>query len=92
VAARPSLELRDASHLRGSATQYVAEQLGHSAATLLRDYARVWEDFDPSQRVSAEEQIERVRSRAYRIAPTQSTKRGGGRHAPRVFRAGSRVP
>jgi integrase len=47
----------------GQPPQYVAEQLGHSAATLLRDYARVWEDFDPSQRVSAEEQIERVRSR-----------------------------
>jgi hypothetical protein len=39
----------------GQPPQYVAEQLGHSAATLLRDYARVWEDFDPSQRVSAEE-------------------------------------
>jgi integrase len=48
----------------GQPPQYVAEQLGHSAATLLRDYARVWEDFDPAQRVSAEEQIERVRSRA----------------------------
>ena len=34
----------------GQPPQYVAEQLGHSAATLLRDYARVWEDFDPSQR------------------------------------------
>jgi hypothetical protein len=43
----------------------VAEQLGHSATTLLRDYARVWEDFDPSQRVSAEEQIEVVRRRLH---------------------------
>jgi hypothetical protein len=40
----------------GQPPQYVAEQLGHCAATLLRDYGRVWEDFDPSQRVSAEEQ------------------------------------
>src|SRR5512132_4670246 len=38
----------------GQPPQYVAEQLGHSAATPLRDYARVWEEFDPSQRVSAE--------------------------------------
>jgi hypothetical protein len=43
----------------------VAEHLGHSAATLLRDYARVWEDFDPSQRVGVEEQIERARSRLH---------------------------
>jgi integrase len=49
----------------GQPPQYVAEQLGHSAATLLRDYARVWEDFDPSQRVSAEEQIEHVRRRLH---------------------------
>ena len=50
----------------GQPPQYVAEQLGHSAATLLRDYARVWEDFDPSQRVSAEEQISVLRDRIRR--------------------------
>ena len=47
----------------GQPPQHVAEQLGHSAATLLRDYARVWQDFDPSQRVSAEDQITGVRTR-----------------------------
>ena len=47
----------------GQPPPYVAEQLGHSAATLLRDYARVWGDFDPSQRISAETQIARVRGR-----------------------------
>ena len=47
----------------GQPPQYVARQLGHSAATLLRDYARVWEDFDPADRMDAEEQIRRVRSR-----------------------------
>ena len=47
----------------GQPPQYVARQLGHSAATLLRDYARVWEDFNPAQRTDAEEQIRRVRSR-----------------------------
>lgn len=51
----------------GQPPQYVAEQLGHSAATLLRDYARVWQDFDPSQRVSAETQIKRVRARLGRV-------------------------
>jgi len=72
----------------GQPPQYVAEQLGHSAATLLRDYARVWEDFDPAQRVSAEAQIERVRSRIHR-------PRGGGqdgRRRPGVFPEGGRVP
>jgi hypothetical protein len=29
---------------------------------LLPDCARVWEDFDPAQRMDAEEQITRVRS------------------------------
>jgi integrase len=47
----------------GQPPPYVAEQLGHSAATLLRDYARVWGDFDPSQRISAETQIALVRGR-----------------------------
>ena len=49
----------------GQPPPYVAEQLGHSPATLMRDYARVWADFDPSQRISAEAQIERVRSRIH---------------------------
>ena len=53
----------------GQPPQYVAEQLGHSAATLLRDYARVWQDFDPSQRMSAEEQITRTRARLRRTSP-----------------------
>src|SRR3954470_11105086 len=48
----------------GQPPQYVAEQLGHSAATLLRDYARVWEEFNPARRVSAETQIQRARQRS----------------------------
>ena len=47
----------------GQPPQYVANQLGNSPATLLRDYARLWEDFDPSQRISAEEHIARARRR-----------------------------
>jgi integrase len=47
----------------GQPPQYVANQLGNSPATLLRDYARLWEDFDPAQRISAEEQIARARKR-----------------------------
>jgi integrase len=62
----------------GQPPQYVAEQLGDSAATLLRDYARVWEDFDPSQRVSAEEQIERVRRRLRRGGTAQVAEREAG--------------
>ena len=45
----------------GQPPQYVANQLGNSVVTLLRDYARVWEDFDPSQRIDAETHINRVR-------------------------------
>ena len=70
----------------GQPPQYVAEQLGHSAVMLLRDYARVWEDFDPSQRVSAEEQIERVRRRLRGRGTTR-----GGEHRGRI-RGGVRRP
>ena len=78
----------------GQPPQYVAEQLGHSAATLLRDYARVWEDFDPSQRVSAEEQIQRVRAGdtapsgpdAERGAAGAAARRLAGGRVPQVFR------
>lgn len=47
----------------GQPPQYVASELGNSPATLLRDYARLWEDFDPSQRISAEEHVTRARRR-----------------------------
>jgi integrase len=76
----------------GQPPQYVAAQLGHSAATLLRDYARVWEDFDPSQRVSAEEQIERVRGRLERTLARPKARHArrpraaSGAGVPRVFR------
>jgi integrase len=76
----------------GQPPQYVAGQLGHSAATLLRDYARIWEDFDPSQRVSAEEQIGRVRSRLHRAAAAPGTERGSRRRRRSAFAAGDRVP
>jgi len=65
----------------GQPPPYVAEQLGHSAATLLRDYARVWGDFDPSQRISAEAQIERVRGRIHRSGASGERRRP----VPRVF-------
>ena len=76
----------------GQPPQYVAEQLGHSAATLLRDYARVWEDFDPGQRVPAEEQIERARARLHarpsgaegEIRRVRASRRPG--RVPQVFR------
>jgi hypothetical protein len=70
----------------------MAEQLGHSAATLLRDYARVWEDFDPSQRVSAEEHIERVRSRLHGAEAAQGAENGVRRRARSASRKGRRVP
>jgi integrase len=39
----------------------VARQAGHSAETCLRHYARVFEEYDPSDRVSAAEQIRQAR-------------------------------
>jgi len=67
----------------GQPPQYAAEQFGHSAATLVRDYARVWEDFDPSQRVSAEEQIERVRTGLHGAEAARGAEHGGrGRPRP----------
>jgi hypothetical protein len=53
----------------------VANQLGNSVVTLVRDHARVWEDFDPSERVDAETHISRAR-RAQR-------RRGGAQRATR---------
>jgi integrase len=73
----------------GQPPQYVAEQLGHSAATLLRDYARVWEDFEPSQRVPAEEQIERCR--AHLDGPSAPSD-GELRRRVRASRKRGRVP
>jgi hypothetical protein len=84
--------LRGTSGYEGQPPQYVTEQLGHSAATLLRDYARVWEDFDPSQRVSAEEQIERVRSRLDGAEAAQGAERGVRRRSRSASRKGRRVP
>ncbi len=40
----------------------VARQLGHSASTCLKDYAGVFEEFDPAQRVTADEAIAAARS------------------------------
>ncbi len=39
----------------------VARQAGHSAETCLRHYARVFEEYDPSDRISAADQIRRAR-------------------------------
>lgn len=57
----------------GQPPQYVASQLGNSVVTLLRDYARVWEDFDPSQRIDAETHIERARQ-AQRVEPASQAR------------------
>jgi hypothetical protein len=76
----------------GQPPQYVAEQLGHSPATLLRDYARVWQEFDPAKRVSAEEQIERVRSRPRRNGVLSEREAGQSRRASRPFHAETGVP
>lgn len=76
----------------GQPPQYVAEQLGHSPATLLRDYARVWQDFDPAQRVSAEAQIERVRARLQRATSTTGASRDGRRRDRQSSARGGRVP
>ena len=45
----------------GQTVMEVARQAGHSAETCLRHYAGVFADFDPAQRVAAEEQIRAAR-------------------------------
>jgi hypothetical protein len=55
-------------------SSYVADQLGNSPTTLLRDYARIWEDFDPSQRVDAEIQIMRARARVERSVSARASR------------------
>jgi transposase-like protein len=44
----------------------VARQAGHSAETCLRHYARVFEEYDPGQRVPAVERIRQARQQLER--------------------------
>jgi integrase len=60
----------------GQPPQYVAHQLGNSVVTLLRDYARVWEDFDASQRIDAEVHIDQVREEL--LGRAAAAARAGG--------------
>lgn len=46
----------------GQTVVEVARQAGHSAETCLRYYAHVFADYDPENRVSAEDQIQQARS------------------------------
>jgi hypothetical protein len=59
----------------GQPPQYVANQLGNNVVTLLRDYARVWEDFEPSERVDAETHISRPRRAQRRRGAAQRATR-----------------
>ena len=45
----------------GRSIPEVARQAGHSVQTCLDNYAHVFEEFDPAERVSAEEEIQRAR-------------------------------
>ena len=45
----------------GRSVSYVADQAGHSVATLARDYAGVLEELEGGERVSAEEAIRAAR-------------------------------
>jgi integrase len=46
----------------------VARQLGHSASTCVKDYAGVFEEFDPAQRVTADEAIAAARAATADVA------------------------
>jgi hypothetical protein len=59
----------------------VARQAGHSPETCLRNYARVFSDYDPAARIPAEEQI-----RAARRAVAEAGRRADARD--RAGRAG----
>lgn len=45
----------------GQTPTEVADQMGNSAATVLRDYAGVWAEYDPKDRVDAADAIRRAR-------------------------------
>jgi integrase len=51
----------------GRPITYVASQLGHSPAMTLRTYAHVFEEFEDTERTSAEEAIQRARGK---LVPT----------------------
>jgi integrase len=55
----------------GQSVLEVARQLGHSPATCLRDYAALFDDFDPAVRVDPEGEVRRAR-RAARWSPSYS--------------------
>lgn len=55
----------------GQSVLEVARQLGHSPATCLRDYAALFDDFDPAVRVDPEGEVRRAR-RAARWSPSDS--------------------
>lgn len=62
----------------GRSVVEVARQLGHSARACLDTYAGVFEDFDPAQRVTAEEAIAQARSLQVGVH-TVSRRRSGNR-------------
>jgi integrase len=55
----------------------VAKQLGHSPAICLRDYASVFEEFDPTQRRDAAEVIGEAREKAARAFPADHERVDG---------------
>ena len=54
----------------------VAEQLGNSAATCLRDYASVFAEYSPEDRVSADDAIRRAREAARAGGEARETATG----------------
>jgi hypothetical protein len=65
---------RRCSSTRGS-RRNTSPSSSDTARPRLRDYARVWEDFDPTQRISAEDQIERIRRRLRRSGAAERVPR-----------------
>jgi integrase len=67
----------------GASVVEVARQLGHSATMTLDTYGHVFEEFEGSERVSAEEQIRRARDKLVSVlCPPAGPRKAGSKKTP----------
>ena len=76
----------------GASVVEVARQLGHSPTMTLDTYGHVFEEFEGSERVSAEEQIRRARNKLVSVfCPPASPKKPGPKKTPANRKADARI-
>jgi integrase len=76
----------------GASVVEVARQLGHSPTMTLDTYGHVFEEFEGSERVSAEEQIRRARDKLVSVlCPPAGPKKPGPKKTPANTKADARI-